>query len=157
MAWADLTYDQKIEIYKELFQEQIALPRTTELAIFEMMVRASILRHKFTKRQLVILEFIMTLSFEFQKRDALIPKLQDFELAGVSKKKITEELKKLLDMNVINWDKEMHLFSIVDPRGWDTPYNAGYNQDRARDLFYLNMVEAGIDIQPLLQKRKMMK
>lgn len=158
MSWVELSYDEKIEIYKEIFKEQIESPRNPDLAIFDMMVNASILQHDFTKRQLVIIKFIMTLSFGFQKREALIPKLQDFELAGISKKKIKDELKKLIDMNVVNWNKDENLFSITDPRKWDTvPYNVGYNIPRSRELFYLNIVHAGIDIKPLLQKREELK
>lgn len=154
MHWADLTYDQKIEIYKEIFKGKIELPRDPDLAIFEMMVRAHILQCDFTKRQLVILDFIMTLSFAFQKREAYIPLLKDFEMAGISSRIIKDELKKLIAMNVIKWDKELKMFSIEDPRKWDAPSNSGFNPDRSRALFYLNMEHAEIDIQPLLKKKK---
>jgi hypothetical protein len=154
MPWSDLSYDEKIKVYKELFKARIESPPDPDLAIFEMMVRSAILHANLTKRQMIILNFIMTLSFAFQKREAVIPKLKDFELAGINSRKIKEELKKLIDMKVIKWNRDENLFSIEDPREWETPYNAGFNIHRARDLFYMNIVHSGIDIQPLLKFKK---
>jgi hypothetical protein len=156
MSWAELTYDQKIEIYKEIFKESMESPRNADLVIQEMMIQAHLLSHDFTKRQLVIITFILTLSFSFGKSEAYIEKLKDFQLAGISEKHINTELKKLVTMNVIKMNKEEKLYSIEDPRKWDCPINAGYSNDRARQLFYLNISHAGIDITPFMKKKNEM-
>jgi hypothetical protein len=157
MSWADLTYDQKIEIYKEIFKESMESPRNADLVIQEMMIQAHLLSHDFTKRQLVIITFIMTLSFSFGKWEAYIEKIKDFQLAGISEKHCNSELKKLIAMNVIKINKEDKLYSIEDPRKWkDVPINAGYNTDRARQLFYLNITHAGIDVTPFMKKKNEM-
>lgn len=154
MPWKDLTYEQKVGIYKEIFNEQIVSPRNADLVILEMMIQSEMLRHDFTKRQMIIITFISTLSFSFGKRDAYIPKVIDFELSGISSKHVHSELNKLVSMGVINWNKEEKLFYVEDPRNWDVPFNSGYNYDRSRQLFYLNIERAGVDIQPFLKLKK---
>jgi hypothetical protein len=159
MPWAKLSYERTVKVYKEVLQDTlINHQKDIDLIVKELLIRGEILKHDFTKRQLTILMFLITFSFNYGKEYAYIPKLQDFEIAGISKKHINDELKKLLNMKVIEWNKEDHLFKINEPRFWvDCPYNAGYNDDRSRELFMLNLQHAGIDVMPIIQKLKQME
>src|SRR5205085_8025734 len=99
MPWAKLTYDRTVSVYKDLLEETlINHQKDIDLIIRELLVRGEILKHDFTKRQLTILMFIITFSFNYGKETAYIPKLQDFEVAGISKKHIKNELNKLMEM-----------------------------------------------------------
>jgi hypothetical protein len=157
MPWMDLTHNQKIDIYKEIFKEIVDSPKDIDLIVQEMLIQSEMLRHDFTKRQMVIITFIMTLSFTFGKREAYIPKVIDFEVVGISSKYVHSELNKLVMLGVLKWDKEEKLFSVKNPTRWDVPISSGHNYDRARQLFYLNMEQAGIDVQPFLKKNKDIK
>jgi hypothetical protein len=99
--------------------------------------------------------FVITFSFNYGKEWAYIPKLADFEIAGISKKHIRNELDKLIEMNVIVENKEDSLYAVNEPRLWiNTPYNYGYNDIRSQELFLLNLDHAGIDVSPIIQKLK---
>jgi hypothetical protein len=156
MPWAKLTYDRTVNVYKDLLEDTLMNhQKDIDLIIRELLVRGEILKHDFTKRQLTILMFIITFSFNYGKEKAYIPKLQDFEIAGISKKHIKNELNKLMEMNVVTWDQEEKTFSIQEPRFWiNCPYNAGYNDARSQELFVLNLQHAGIDVIPIIQKLK---
>lgn len=108
----------------------------------ELLIRSEILKRNFTKRQTNIIIFIFSLSFPYGKKSALIPKLQDFEVCGVTKTKIKEELEKLEILNVIDWDRELHLFSIKFPYHWNAPYHAGASRERSLELLDLNKKHA---------------
>jgi hypothetical protein len=159
VPWAKNSYNRTVHVYKEVLQDVlINHQKDIDLIVKELLIRGEILKHDFTKRQLTILMFLITFSFNYGKDYAFIPKLQDFEIAGVSKKHIKAELEKLLDMNVITWSKEESLFAINEPRLWtDCPYNAGYNDDRSQELFMINLKHAGIDVTPIIQKLKEME
>ncbi|KON87423.1 hypothetical protein AF332_11695 [Sporosarcina globispora] len=156
MPWAKRAYEITLKVYKEALADFVTHPRNEDLIIKEWLVRAEVLKHNFTKRQFIILNFIYTLSFTYGKEHAIIPKLQDFELAGISKKHITEELRKLEAMNVIYCNRNEKLYKIEEPRFWNVPYNVGFNDDRSRELFLLNLKHAGVDIQPIVEKLKEM-
>jgi hypothetical protein len=154
MPWAKVAYERTNKVYKDLLSEPITeLRKDLDLTVKELLVRTEILKHDFTKRQLSILMLIITLSYIYGKEYAVIPKLQDFELTGISKKHIKSELTKLIEMNVIEWIKENNLFRIQEPRFWvNAPYNSGYNDRRGRDLFLLNLRHAGIDTTKIEEK-----
>lgn len=159
MPWAKKTYELTTQIYKEFLPKMLERRNgDLDLVIKELLIRAEILKHDFTKRQLTILMFIITFSFNYGKPSAYVPKLSDFEIAGIHRSKIKKELTKLIDMNIIEWNQEDHEFSIIEARFWkDVPYNYDYNDDRSRQLFFLNLEHAGIDIQPILEKLKKME
>lgn len=157
LPWASSTYERTIEAYQELLGDIIANRRKSiDLIAREQLIRGSLLKYDFTKRQLIILMFIMTFSFNLCKEWAFIPKLSDFEVAGISKFKIKNELIKMLNMRVIEWNQEENLFRITEPKYWDTSINVGYKDKRSRDLFLLNLEHAGMDISPIIQKIKKM-
>jgi hypothetical protein len=158
MPFARLSYERTVKVYKEVLEETlINHHQDIDLTVKELLIRGEILKHDFTKRQMVILMFIITFSYNYGKEYAYIPKVQDFEIAGISKKHINDELKKLLSMKVIDWNKEEKLFKINEPRFWENcPYNSGYNDERSRELFMLNLQHAGIDVMPIIQKLKEM-
>jgi hypothetical protein len=158
VPWAKNTYQRTIEVYKDVLGDVlINNQKDIDLIVKELLIRGEILKHDFTKRQMIILMFIITFSFNYGKDYAYIPKLQDFEVAGISKKHIKNELDKLIGMNIINRNKEEGLFSINEPRLWkNCPYNAGYNDARSQELFVLNLQHAGIDVVPIIRKLKQM-
>lgn len=155
MPWAKNTYERTIKAYKEVLHDVlINHHQDIDLTAKELLLRGEILKHDFTKRQMVIIMFIMTFSYNYGKEIAYIPKLKDFAIAGISERKIKNEIDKLLEMNVIKWDKENGLFSFKEPRFWTAPNNVGYNDDRSRELFLLNLDHAGIDVSEIIQKLK---
>ncbi len=123
----------------------------TKFIVKEMMVRGELIKRNFTKRQLNILWFIFTYSFPFGKDKAVITKLQDFELSGVHKTKVREELDKLIEMNVIEFEEKLHLYGIKDPYEWNAPYHAGHSDERNQDLFLLNLRDANVPIELIIE------
>jgi hypothetical protein len=147
MPLKKMTYERTIQLGSKFIVENGSEYSTNRMGSYyrEMIIRNEMMKHDFTKRQLNILIFIANHSFAFLKGEALIPKLQDFELAGIGKTKIKEELTRLEDMHVIKWNREMRTFAISDVDVWKVPYNDGYNEDRAREIFILNVKHAGLD------------
>jgi hypothetical protein len=156
MPWAKMTYNRIQTIYAELFDKVFVKSRNSELIAKDALIRAEILKRDFTKRQLTILTFIETFSFPYGKESAIIPKLKDFEVAGISATKVKDELTKLIDLNVITWErgKDTNEFWINDPREWKANYHSTYNDIRSRELFFLNLRHAGVtfDLDALMQK-----
>lgn len=147
MPWAHNTYERIFTMYKPLLEEiQKGKYQDTDIIVRELLVRAEYIKRDFTKRQSKIISAIFTLSFSFGKEWALIPKMQDFELAGISKIKIRKEIDQLVDLGVIEWNQEEHLFKIKDPREWKAPYHSGYNDERSRELFALNLKHRNIEV-----------
>ena len=64
-------------------------------------IHRELIRRKFTQRQRDILDFILTLSWGCRKPSAIIPQLKDFELCGVRKNHIRNELQQLVKAGVI--------------------------------------------------------
>jgi hypothetical protein len=142
-----------INVYGSIIDEVQAKNNDVNLIMKEMLVRAESLKRDFTKRQMNIIGFIFTFSFAYGKEWALIPKMKDFEIAGISSVKIRNEIDQLIEMGVVNWNQEEMLFSINDPREWHgAPYHSTYNDVRSRELFVLNVQHAGIDIGVLTEK-----
>jgi hypothetical protein len=156
MPWAHLTFERMKSVYAELIQLIHDGKHTNiEISAMETLIRAEYAKRDFTKRQLKIIAMIFSLSYPFGKDWAVIPKMRDFELAGISKIKIRKELDQLIDMGVVEWKPEENLFKITDPRKWTgAEYHSGYNDDRSRELFMINLKHLDIDITPILEKSK---
>jgi hypothetical protein len=151
--WNKLTYDEQIKLYKDAIDEiKIKNSIDSDMLIKALLVRAEILKHDFTKRQINILMGIYTYSYALYKESTYVEKLSDFSLMGISITKVKSEIQKLEDMNVLHWDRENHLFSIKDFHEWNAPYRAGFNEDRARVVFAQNLVHAGVDIAALVER-----
>jgi hypothetical protein len=138
-----------------LFQsiiEEYLKNRQAEIVIKDLLVKSEILKRDFTKRQLNILSYIQSLSFGFGKEEALIPQTQDFELCGVSKTKARQEIDKLIEMGVINFNEVENLYSINPPSKWDASYHKGYVETRSQELFILNAIDANWDIVKIKEK-----
>jgi hypothetical protein len=114
----------------------------------EMFIRMEVLRRDLTKRQMNIISMILSLSYYIGKEKALVPKMRDWEIAGISKIKARSELTQLVDLGVIEWDEEENSFALTDPRGWKVKYHSGYNDERATEIFLLNLKDTGISIEP---------
>lgn len=145
MPWANRTHQRIATVYKDVFDEVLKVPNV-DISIKQWLIRVELLRRNFTKRQLTILSFIITFSYFYGKESAIIPKLKDFELAGISQTKVKDELTKLVDMGVLEWkrSKDTNEFRITDPREWQTAYHSSYNDARSRELFFLNLRDAGV-------------
>jgi hypothetical protein len=113
----------------------------------EMFIRMEIIRRDFTKRQMNIIGMILSLSYYIGKEKAIIPKMRDWEIAGISKIKARSELTQLVELDVIEWDEEENVFALKDPRLWKVKYHSGYNDERATEIFQLNLKDAGISIE----------
>jgi hypothetical protein len=148
MPWAHLTFERMKSVYAELIKLVHEGKHTNiEISAMETLIRAEYAKRDFTKRQLKIVAMIFGLSYSFGKEWAIIPKMRDFELAGISKIKIRKELDQLIEMGVVEWKPEEHLFKITDPRKWTgAPYHSGYNDARSKELFLINLKHADIDI-----------
>lgn len=155
MPWNKLNQEQTFNVYKEIFLEvQKCADKDNDIVVKSFMIRAELLKHNFTKRQMTIVLFIFTFSYLYGKEKAVIPKLIDFQLCGISNTKIKSELKKLVDMQVVEWNQKENLFGIKDPQLWVTEYNAGYNDMRSKELFLLNLRHAGVDVTEIIEKYK---
>lgn len=150
MSWVlegyeNLPQKQK-EVLKEIHERQYQ--RGMESFFLEYQIRTAMLRRDFTKRQMNILLFICYYSFDYGKEWALIPKIRDFENAGIIANKVRYELSKLEEMNVIEWNQEENLFRIKEPSVWkDVPFNSGFSHDRSKEIRVLNAIHAGIIVE----------
>lgn len=145
MPWSRNSYERVHTIYNS------AIPKIgdkkfkdIQLPEMEMLIRAEVLRRDLTKRQMNIISMVLTLSYYVGKERAIIPKMMDFEICGVSKIKARSELTKLVELNILEWNEKENTFQIKDPRGWKAKYNHGYNDERAKELFILNLKDSGV-------------
>lgn len=156
MSWAELTHERTVKVYKEMLGEFIVNANSNvDLKVKEVLVRTEIQKRDFTKRQMNILSSIIALSYMFGKEAAIL-KPSDFGLTGVPVKKIQEELSKLMEMNVIKWEKDFNEFLIIDPKDWTAPYHSHYDDKRSQELFFINLRHAGIDVEAIVKKKKEM-
>lgn len=104
-------------------------------------IHREIIKRKFTQRQRDIIDFILTLSWGCgSKPSALIPKLKDFELCGVGKNHIKNELEILESKRVIFWDRDMNLFQINKHYDqWEIEIIGKYNKVKMNELISLNL------------------
>lgn len=145
------TYNRAMTAYQDIIDE-VFENRDKEFILEEVMMRAEILKRNFTKRQLIIIWTIKAFSYPYGKRKALLPKLKDFEVVGIQQSKIKEELVKLKEMSIIDYDESVGYYWLQDPRKWKAQYQKSYDNTRSIELFMLNISDAGIDIEKLLKK-----
>ncbi|MEY9095379.1 replication protein [Paenibacillus sp. RC84] len=99
-----------------------------------------IIRRNFSKRQKDILYFILRLSYGCRNKSAFVPKLKDFELCGVGKTHITNELKFLVECRVIVWEKEESAFSInKDYEKWQVSPVSAWSREEFNNLIHQNL------------------
>lgn len=147
MPWAKISSDEIdffMDVLRRIGAKKIKNPETTKR---ELLIRGEVLRRNFTKRQMNILSFILSFSLYLGKEKAIIPKMRDFEIAGIGKDKIRQELIQLVELKVLNWNQEEKSFAILDPWEWRVKYHAGYNHERGIELFLLNLNDAGIELE----------
>lgn len=155
MPWKKLSYERTIQVYKDALDEIVVKNSVHSNAFVEaLVVRAEILKHDFTKRQMSILMGIYTFSYGLCKTSAYIPKLQDFQLVGVGITKIKDELRKLENMNVLEWDRENNLFTLKDFHVWEAPFISTYSETRAKEIYLLNLEHAGVDVVTMMDNLK---
>jgi hypothetical protein len=158
MPFSKLTHKRTFEVYKDMLAETILkVNGNIDIKIHEYLIKAEIQKRDFTKRQLNILSLIITFSYNYGKETALL-KINDFALCGVPAKKVNSEISKLIDSNIITWNKDFNEFSIIEPRYWkDVPYHSYYDDKRSMELFFLNLKHAGYDPNPILEKLNELK
>ncbi|MDB4868273.1 MAG: hypothetical protein JWR03_2606 [Cohnella sp.] len=99
-----------------------------------------VIRRDFSKRQKDIILFIWRLSYGCKKKTAYVPMLKDFELCGVGYSNITKELKYLVEMRVISWDREPCIFSVnKDYERWQVSPVRGWDEERFKVLLHQNI------------------
>lgn len=112
-----------------------------------------IIRRDFSKRQLAILHFIIRLSYGCQKKDCVVEKLIDFEIAGIHKSDIKKELNYLCNTKVIIWDQENNLFSLnKDYEKWQINPSKGWDEERMDSLLHQNIKRKKVGETPTIQK-----
>ena len=112
-----------------------------------------IIRRDFTKRQNDILLFVWRLSYGCKKKSAIIPKLQDFDICGVSPTNITKELKHLAECKVLKWDRVNMIFEInKNYEFWQISPVKGWNADRFKELIGENLKTYQINKSDLLKQ-----
>jgi phage replication O-like protein O len=102
-----------------------------------------VIRRDFTKRQKDIIFLVWRLSYGCQKRAAYIPKLVYFELAGIRRNHIKEELLNLEKWNVLKWDREAKMFEVnKDLDQWNVPQTGGWDEVKLNELIAINLHES---------------
>lgn len=91
-----------------------------------------IMERPFTKRQRSILDLIIRLSYGCSKKEAYIPSQKYFEIAGVSRKKVSGELRELQRLNVIGIDAQTHSYWVV--KDYDL-WGVDETTDESRNMF----------------------
>ncbi len=103
-------------------------------------IHRELIRRKFTQRQRDILDFILTLSWGCGKPSAIIPQLKDFELCGVRKNHIRNELQQLVTANVIFWEERANVFQFNKHYDqWEIDPIAGFDTQKMKNLISLNL------------------
>ncbi|MFW5438831.1 replication protein [Paenibacillus apiarius] len=99
-----------------------------------------VIRRDFTKRQKDILFFIWRLSYGCQKRAAYIPQMKQFELCGVSRTKVKDELMYLEKCRVLIWDQQNKLFEInKDYENWYISLVKTWDEQEFEELISMNL------------------
>lgn len=103
-----------------------------------------VIRRNFSKRQKDIIQFIWRLSYGCQKRIAIIPKLKDFSICGITPNHVKEELTYLVQSKVIFWNRMTNEFEFnKDYDLWQINPVKGWEELRFRELIRLNIAEKG--------------
>jgi hypothetical protein len=99
-----------------------------------------ILRRNFSKRQQNIILFILRLSYGTGQKDCLISKYNRFEIAGIDKSDVKNELKYLRTCKVLNWDEDSMIFSVNKNYDvWQVNPNKKWDEDKFKELIHENL------------------
>jgi hypothetical protein len=101
-------------------------------------IRVEVFRRNLSKRQKGIVWMIHIFSYSMNKKEAIIPYLQDFECCGIPRTKVKTELEEMERLNIIQWIREQNMFIIQDPDDWDAPINKYWNHKRFYELYKVN-------------------
>ena len=98
------------------------------------------LAYEFTKRQHNIINFIVRLSYGFNRKNAYIPRLCFFQTCGVNKVDIKKELEYLEAANVIQWNRDYSLFAInKDHEKWEIKRKRHFCKDILDELYFMQL------------------
>lgn len=101
-----------------------------------------IMSRDFSKRQRNILDLILRLSWGCGKRYAIIPRIKDFEVAGIHRTHVRKELEYLEKCRVIVWNRELNLFALnKDYDTWAISYSKTADDQGLSELIHLNIAD----------------
>ncbi|MEZ2660535.1 replication protein [Aneurinibacillus aneurinilyticus] len=104
-----------------------------------------ILRRKFSERQQKILKLIMRLSYGCNKKEAIIPKLNYFEICGVRIQDARKEVQYLADCRIIDWNENTNTFSFnKDYDEWQKDPVRGWDEKKFNELLRMNIVTKSV-------------
>ena len=92
----------------------------------------------FTAKQRRVLDLILRLSWGCGKKEAIIPRQADFEVVGVFKSDIKEELTVLERDRVISRDGDTYSFN-KDYDQWRISRARGYSKEKVSELLTINL------------------
>lgn len=98
-----------------------------------------IISRKFTERQQKILKLILRLSYGCQKKVAIIPQLNHFELCGVRIQDAKKEITYLEQCKVIQWDQMQTYALNKNYDEWKVSLVKGWDDGKFKDLISLNL------------------
>lgn len=99
-----------------------------------------VLRRDFSKRQVSIIQLIMRLSIRNEQPYARIPKLKCFQLCGLSPTKIQHELQQLVELNVLEWDRNEVYKISKNFSEWKVKVVKSWDEKSFQELLEMNSV-----------------
>lgn len=151
MPWSHVSTDRMRKIYQTIAEDFLDV-KDPDMVACEMFIRAEVLKRDFTKRQMNIINLICDLSYVYGKKSALITNMQDFEQCGVSKTKIRDELDKLIECSIVDWNKETNEFTLKDPTLWEVPYHSGFSGNRVRKMLIDTLEHSGYSTEDIIKR-----
>lgn len=124
----------------------MASPQPTDAHIrIAHSITEAIMMRDFSKRQRSILDLILRLSWGCGKKTAIIPRQKDFQVVGIAESKVRSELEWLVDAEVIEWNKDMNIFSFKkDFDKWAVSLVPRYNRKRFDELLHINLTSQNV-------------
>lgn len=113
---------------------------------------------EFTSKQIRIILFIVRLSYGYNKKYAVIKPKSRFNFAKIYRSDISNELKYLIDRNIlIKIDKDSYSVN-KNYDDWNIPYHKFYDEKKFKDLLALQFVSFQLarNISPELTKNEKM-
>lgn len=99
----------------------------------------NIICRDFTKRQIKILSMIHLFCMHNSKMECHIPHLSSFEVTGLGRSKIREEIEKLVDANVLTWDTQNMIFKINNStKHWNVKLSENFASNKVKQILDLN-------------------
>lgn len=93
-----------------------------------------------TKNQRCIIDLVLRLSWDCNKKFAVIPSKKDFEIVGVHANYVSEDLAYLQNNKVLIVIQDMNIYALnKDYEQWTIPYKKKYVDDKFKKLLSINL------------------